>query len=140
MYFTLTAVLKMNIRIFVFLGLFFCFALSRRLILTNHRTSKILNLSIQLSMLVPTQMAIAAFIPDVSSVDSRTFNDIQVLAPNNDIATLDGALNLGGMLWGFVLYCGLFTTAGRPAEWILPIIAKLFSKDTEKWYIDAKDG
>ena len=112
--------------------------------------SKLLRLSVPLHLvLLPTQIVFSESespgfnIPnEISYSDSymRSFNDVQTLAPNNDIVALDGALNLGGLLWGYVLYCGLFTNTVRPAELILPILAKLFSRDSENWYLDALEG
>lgn len=46
------------------------------------------------------------------------------LLPDTSINSLDGAINLGAILFTFVLYNGLFGKAGRPADWVLPVVAK----------------
>eukprot|EP01041_Mallomonas_annulata_P002236 gene2236-4345_t len=64
----------------------------------------------------------------------------EVPTPNIDIVQLDGGDNLGALLWAFTLFNGLFTTAGRPGDWILPILAKLFQQENEEWFLNYKDG
>jgi len=62
------------------------------------------------------------------------------LAPVTDIQTLEGAGNLGVLLWAFVLYQGVFTTAGRPADWLLNVFGVLPGLDEETWFKDFKAG
>lgn len=60
--------------------------------------------------------------------------------PNVDIQALEGGAFLGILLWTYISYNGLFGLAGRPADWILPSLAKLTKQDDEQWYKDFIDG
>jgi hypothetical protein len=80
---------------------------------------------------------------DISSTDK--FSDVVprsagLLLPDTSIATLDGGINLGALLFAFVLYNGLFGKAGRPADWVLPGFARLLNQENEQWYRDYADG
>lgn len=83
---------------------------------------------------------------DISSVDApyvpRSLDPAApaLLEPITTIVQLEGAANLGVLLWAFVLYQGPFTTSGRPAEWVLPIVAKGLNCEKEQWYLDYKEG
>jgi len=77
---------------------------------------------------------------EISSSDVREYVAPRLLEPDVSIAALDGASNLGCLLWAFVLYQGIFTTAGRPADWVLPALAKVFSLDDSDWLLDYKAG
>lgn len=65
---------------------------------------------------------------------------VSLVIPDNGVEVLNGAENLGALLWAFVLYNGLFTTSGRPADWILPFVAKAMGQDDQEWYQDYTDG
>lgn len=93
--------------------------------------------------LLPQLVANLVPIPvDISSTDKPIYTppSYSVIEPITTVATFDGAYNLGVLLWGFVLYQGIFTTAGRPADWVLPLLGPLFSVEKETWYQDFKDG
>ena len=47
---------------------------------------------------------------------------------------------MGLLLFTFVLYNGLFGKAGRPADWVLPALAKVTQQEGETWFTDFKDG
>lgn len=63
-----------------------------------------------------------------------------LLEPVTKVVQLEGGSNLGVLLWAFVLYQGIFTTAGRPADWVLPVVAKGLSCESEQWYKDYVEG
>lgn len=50
------------------------------------------------------------------------FQSSNNLMPNTGVESLDGGFNIGVVLWSYILYNGIFTTAGRPSDWILPLI------------------
>ena len=79
---------------------------------------------------------------EVSSTDVRVYvPPPPMLVPDTSIVVLEGAGNLGTLLWAFILYQGIFTIAGRPADWILPIIVKAFpGTEKEQWFLDFSDG
>lgn len=62
------------------------------------------------------------------------------LLPDTSINALDGAINLGAILFTFVLYNGLFGKAGRPADWVLPVVAKALGEEESSWFKDYTDG
>lgn len=64
----------------------------------------------------------------------------KILLPETSIQTLSGGENLGILLWTFVLYQGLFTTSGRPADWIVKPLAIIFQKTNETWFEDYERG
>jgi len=72
--------------------------------------------------------------PEINTLDD------QLLLPETSIHSLSGGENLGILLWTFVLYQGLFTTSGRPADWIVKPLAILFRKTNETWYQDYDRG
>lgn len=45
-------------------------------------------------------------------------------------------------IYSLLIIEGLFTTSGKPAEWILPVITTILGEDTKKqqWYQDFKSG
>lgn len=63
-----------------------------------------------------------------------------LLLPNVEVHSLDGGGFLGAMLWTFVLYNGLFGLAGRPADWTLPLLAKISRQESGEWYLNFKSG
>lgn len=63
-----------------------------------------------------------------------------LLEPVTKVVELEGGTNLGVLLWAFVLYQGIFTTAGRPADWVLPVVAKGLNCESEQWYIDYREN
>ena len=82
---------------------------------------------------------------DISSTDqieriSRAATSAGPLLPDTSINALDGAINLGAILFTFVLYEGLFGRAGRPADWVLPVIAKTVGEEQSEWYKDYSEG
>jgi hypothetical protein len=84
-------------------------------------------------------------IPLDLSIDVKVSDPFQLinpdpLLPNTSIATLVGGENLGFLLWSYVLFQGLFTLPGRPAEWVLPIAATLFNDSDKLWYREYSDG
>lgn len=84
-------------------------------------------------------------VPLELSIDDKVLDPFQLinsdtLLPNTSIATLVGGENLGFLLWSYVLFQGLFTLPGRPAEWILPIAATLFNDGDKLWYREYTDG
>ena len=96
---------------------------------------------------VASSTALAALVPvDISIADtiaSSRFADLEnqaALLPNNNIETLDGGFNLGFILFTFVLYNGIFGKAGRPAEWVLPAVAKVTGEEEKEWFRDFSDG
>jgi len=79
------------------------------------------------------------------SIDDKVSDLFQLInpdtpLPNTSIATLVGGENLGFLLWSYVLFQGLFTLPGRPAEWVLPVAATLFNDVDKLWYRDYTDG
>ena len=62
------------------------------------------------------------------------------LVPNIDIHPLDGGSFLGLLLWSYVLYNGLFGLAGRPADWLLPSLAKVLKEEEKEWFKDFSEG
>jgi hypothetical protein len=85
------------------------------------------------------------YVPLDLSIDDKVSDPFQlvgpdILLPNTSIATLVGGENLGFLLWSYVLFQGLFTLPGRPAEWVLPIAATLFNDGDKLWYREYKDG
>lgn len=102
-----------------------------------------------IAQLVPREVGIEDKVLNLPSVAAST----PMLVPDNSIATLDGGENLGLILWAFVLYNGLFAISGRPAEWVLPVLARVVGvdvdntnsttdsyKDQDAWYRDYSDG
>jgi hypothetical protein len=80
-------------------------------------------------------------LPDeISSTDIRSLPDVVYLSPNIDIHELDGGSFLGVMLWTYVVYNGIFGKIGRPADWVLPIIANAFNMQDEEWFKNFKGG
>lgn len=82
---------------------------------------------------------------DISSDDkieriSAAATSAGSLLPDTSINALDGAVNLGAILFTFVLYNGLFGRAGRPADWVLPIAAKALGEEQADWYKDYSEG
>lgn len=94
-----------------------------------------------------TSAAFAALVPvDISSLDTIAASRIAdletqaALLPDITVNTLDGGFNLGILLFTYVLYNGFFGKAGRPAEWVLPAVAKATGEEEKEWFIDFKDG
>jgi hypothetical protein len=92
-------------------------------------------------------VALAALVPvDISALDTiatSRFADLETqaaLLPDTAIQTLDGGFNLGFILFTFVLYNGIFGKAGRPAEWVLPAVAKATGDEDKAWFRDFSDG
>lgn len=82
---------------------------------------------------------------DISSTDkldrvSKAVTAAGTLLPDTSINSLDGGINLGAILFTFVLYNGLFGKAGRPADWVLPIAAKAAGEEQSAWFKDYSDG
>lgn len=82
---------------------------------------------------------------DISSTDtidraSKAVAAAGTLLPDTSINSLDGGVNLGAILFTFVLYNGLFGKAGRPADWVLPIAAKVAGEEQSLWFKDYSDG
>jgi hypothetical protein len=82
---------------------------------------------------------------DISSTDkidrmSKAVASAGTLLPDTSINSLDGGINLGAILFTFVLYNGLFGKAGRPADWVLPIAAKVAGEEQSLWFKDFSDG
>lgn len=74
------------------------------------------------------------------SMSATWGNGYSTELPNVEVVALNGASELGTLLWAYVLYSGIFTTSGRPAEWILPPIATILRKDQDLWFQDFKQG
>ena len=91
-----------------------------------------------LSSLVPIPVEISS-IDTITSTTSNTITSIPSNIPNTSIQTLDGGDNLGTLLWSYIMYNGI-TTNGKPADWYLPIISKVFNTYNEEWYKDYTDG
>jgi hypothetical protein len=85
-------------------------------------------------------------IPSDLNYDDTSFSAIDasnagsMLLPNTDIHELSGAVNLGVIIWTFVLYNGLFTTSGQPSDWILTPISRILNQSWQPWYQDFKQG
>lgn len=64
------------------------------------------------------------------------------LLPNTDIVSLDGAENLGAILWTVVIFYGILTTNWQPNEWVLPFLARVLPGDQsrQQWYRDFEAG
>lgn len=62
-----------------------------------------------------------------------------MIMPDTSISDLDGGGNLALLLFAYTFYQGLFTN-GRPAEWVLPVIATIFNEKSEQWYKDFEEG
>lgn len=82
---------------------------------------------------------------DISSTDkieriSKAATRAGALLPDTSINALDGAVNLGAILFTFVLYEGLFGKAGRPADWVLPVAAKALGEEQSDWYKNYAEG
>lgn len=79
---------------------------------------------------------------EISSDDaySGALSISQIPMPNVEISQLNGSENLGTLLWSFVLFNGLFTTIGKPGDWILNLIAKVVQQEEKEWYVDFKAG
>ena len=103
-------------------------------------------LPVALTIASATAPALAALVPvDISSTDSVVSRaaDIErqaALLPDTTIQTLDGGFNLGFLLFTFVLYNGLFGKAGRPADWVLPALAKVTQQENKGWFANYKEG
>ena len=78
---------------------------------------------------------------EISSTDTPPpIVPADILLPNAEVHSLDGGGFLGAMLWTFVLYNGLFGLAGRPADWTLPLLAKISKQESAEWYLNYKSG
>lgn len=62
-----------------------------------------------------------------------------MIFPDTSISDLDGGGNLALLLFAYTFYQGLFTN-GRPAEWVLPVIASIFNERNEQWFKDFEEG
>ena len=68
-----------------------------------------------------------------------------VVMPNVEVASLDGAGNLGSLLWAYVLYTGVISTiisprSGRPADWILPLVVKVTQEEQSEWFLNYEEN
>ena len=97
--------------------------------------SSILDIT-SLTSLVPIPVEISSTDSIVSNTNTITKS---VNIPNTSIDTLEGGDNLGTLLWSYILYNGIFTN-GKPADWYLPVVTKVFSNDNDEWYKDYIDG
>lgn len=88
-------------------------------------------------------------IPDVISFDDKysfipnpIISSQESISPwiGTDIKAINGLDNLGLIIWTILLFNGLFTTSGKPSEWVLPGIAKLVKQTWKPWYIDYSQG
>lgn len=82
---------------------------------------------------------------DISSTDklemvSKAATAAGSLLPDTYINSLDGGINLGAILFTFVLYNGLFGKSGRPADWVLPVAAKAVGEEQSLWFKDYTEG
>ena len=81
---------------------------------------------------------------DISTLDTiERFSNTATagaLLPDTSINSLDGGINLGAILFTFVLYNGLFGKAGRPADWVLPVVARALGEEQSSWFKDYTDG
>ena len=97
--------------------------------------SSILDIT-SLTSLVPIPVEISSTDSIVSNTNTIA-NSVNI--PNTSIDTLEGGDNLGTLLWSYILYNGIFTN-GKPADWYLPVVTKVFSNDNDEWYKDYIDG
>jgi hypothetical protein len=128
----------MQVQLVMIIGLFFLLPVSAAIkMVARTLASPISSFAIANAKLdVPTELT-----PYSDSIVDITFGqDPTNLIPNTAIETLNGGENLGALLWAYVLYNGLFTTSGKPADWTLPILSKLFGQQQEQWYKDYADG
>ena len=85
---------------------------------------------------------------DLSSLDVPSTLPDLYLHPNNDVVALEGASNLGAILWAITLYYGIFQPLfqgksvyfSQPSEWLLYPLAKILGEDEKEWYLDFKEG
>ena len=90
---------------------------------------------------LPSRLSMLRPIPvEISSTDSAPPVMPDLLLPNVEVQSLDGGGFLGVLLWTYVLYNGLFGLAGRPADWTLPPLARLFKLESEEWYSNYQSG
>jgi len=96
----------------------------------------------QYHMMTSVMLSLSNIPSELSSDDkySGVMTSSQAPLPNVEILQLSGSENLGALLWAFVLFNGLFTTIGKPGDWILPVIAKIIRQEQDEWFIDFKDG
>ena len=92
-----------------------------------------------LTSLVPIPVEISSTDSIVSNTNTITNSVKSINIPNTSIDTLEGGDNLGTLLWSYILYNGIFTN-GKPADWYLPVVTKVFSNDNDEWYKDYIDG
>jgi len=88
---------------------------------------------------VPADLSASDKLESVSKTASRA-SRAGALLPDTSVNALDGAVNLGAILFTFVLYNGFFGRAGKPSEWVLPFTARQPDKKNELWYKDFSDG
>lgn len=110
---------------------------SFKLITTNrNRLAKSFEIRMSSNNNIPNDISIYDKILDTYD---NTMNTNSLL-PDSSIHSLTGADNLGFILWTYIAYQGLFTTSGRPAEWILPYISTVLNSKDQAWYQDFQDG
>lgn len=105
---------------------------------------KLLKLS-TLSSLTPIPVEVIERPSDALKTTVNQFDGIvppapALLEPVTTISSLNGGGNLAVLLWSYVLYQGLLTTSGRPAEWVLPLFVTIFQQQEEQWYLDYQEG
>jgi hypothetical protein len=94
---------------------------------------------------LPSQSWAAVPIPvEISSSDlidkATRLAEKASIVPNTSIESLDGAENLGALLFTIVIYQGLGITKRRPAEFVLPFVVKVFNQEDAQWYKDYQEG
>lgn len=111
----------------------------------NIQSLKLLKLS-SLSSLTPIPIEVmenpteSLMKTTVSQLDGINTPAPALLEPVTTISSLDGGGNLAVLLWSYILYQGLLTTSGRPAEWVLPLFVTIFQQQEEQWYLDYQEG
>ena len=130
---------------------FYATSRSSRTIVLNAQHSGLQDLSSLLAL--GTAVVVRRQIPTDISVDDKIAALATIkLVPDTSIDTFIGGDNLGVLLWTFVLYNGIFAISGKPADWLLPLIARIIGidveasstelqeKETTVWYAAYKDG
>lgn len=128
---------------------------------THHHAPKKFRTTPKNAMMQDFSTALAQLVPREVGIEDKiaTIAQTPVLVPDNSVISLDGGDNLGLLLWAFVLYNGLFAVSGRPADWIIPVMARVAgvnidaiennsgestgntnSPAQDAWYRDYKDG
>jgi hypothetical protein len=79
---------------------------------------------------------------DLSSSDTveriSSLGNSGPLLPDTSIVSLDGAINLGAILFTFVIYNGLGNF--RPADLCLPLFATVANQREDQWFKDFSEG